>query len=101
MAGGRQDVTGGPELGTTQARQSRRNPGAFAMLAISTILGAIAVGIIWLVFAGPFHHTLSPHVQNPAEARTVNEPAPVAKMVAPATSDERPPHGTTEGGPNP
>jgi hypothetical protein len=100
MAGGRQDVTGGPELETTQARQAQRSPGAFSMLAISTILGVLAIAIVWLVFAGPFHRAVNPQVHNQAEAATVHEPAPAAKMIAPATSDANPARSATQAGSN-
>jgi hypothetical protein len=74
------DTTRGPALEASDARQSRRSPGAFAMLAVSTVLGVVVVAIVWAFFAGPLHHAHStPQVQSPAQAAGFHEGPPQAK----------------------
>lgn len=81
MATPRQDASHSPELEATKARQSRPTPGAFSVLAISTIVGVIVVAIIWAVFAGPFHHApLKSRVESAQQASGFNQPPPQAKM---------------------
>jgi hypothetical protein len=65
------------------------------MLAVSTIVGLIAVALIWAVFAGPLHHTTnSPQVSSPQEAGTVHVTPHPGKTIAPADG-ESPANGGT------
>jgi hypothetical protein len=76
----------GPHLEATDARGSRPAPGAFLMLAVSTVAGLIAVAVIWALFAGPLHHATSkPQVSSPSEASTVHQAAPAAKVADPSS----------------
>jgi hypothetical protein len=81
MAAPRQDAPHGPELESTQARQSRPTQGAFSRLAISTVLALIVVAIIWAVFAGPLRHApAKPQVQSTEEASGFHQGPPQAKL---------------------
>ncbi len=74
----------GPQMDATDARQARRAPGAFLMLAVSTVVGVIAVAIVWAFFAGPLHHPTSPpQVSSPQQAAAFHVGTPNARMAAP------------------
>ncbi len=77
-----------PQLDATDARQSRPAPGAFLMLAVSTLAGIVVIAIVWAVFAGPLHHAAGrPQVDSAAEAGAFHQGAPMPKVTAPSDGE--------------
>jgi hypothetical protein len=74
------------------------------MLAVSTVVGLIAVAVIWAFFAGPLGHRVSrPQVTSPAEASRFHQASPAASVTAPRDG-ESPANGGTgqpQGGAHP
>ncbi len=95
MAARRPQRPAAPDLDATAARQSRPAPGAFLMLAVSTVAGVVVVFLVWAFFAGPLRHPTSPpQAQSAAEARGFHQGTPMARVTAPSEG-ESPANGGT------